>query len=116
MDEQTHEVRYRGQLIEHFSQRDARAYVRRRLEDKTEGHLFAAEDWTVSLRRPVELRSNGGLVDTFDDVEAAAQDRDRRMEDASRVRAFARHAPQWSIVDRRNEERAVRSPGKEASR
>lgn len=69
----THEVRYQGRLMEHFTEEDARAYVKRRLEHPVEGPAFDPKDWTVGPRLPFELHSKGNLVDTFRTAKLAAK-------------------------------------------
>ena len=59
----THEVRFRGELLAHFTQEEATRYAEKRASEGGD-----PEDWTVAPRRPVELHEAGSLADTFDSV------------------------------------------------
>ena len=86
----THEIRFRGQLLEHMDEEDARDYVQRRLEHPVEGPAFNPKDWTIAPRRPVELRRGGVVADTFDDVASAEKTRDALVKSLEKRRARMR--------------------------
>jgi hypothetical protein len=78
--QQSHEVRYKGNLLGHLPEAAAGDYVRRRLEHPVEGEVFDAKDFTVAPRKPWELHSRGNLVDTYDTETAAHEALDHDAE------------------------------------
>lgn len=84
----THEVRYHGRLLGHFTEEEAKAYMQKRLSHPVEGKAFEPKKLTIEARRPVELYARGNLVDTFKSEAEAATARaellEQMAEDADR--------------------------------
>lgn len=74
----THEVRYHGRLIGHFTQTEASDYALRRAAEPG----IEKDKLTIEPRRPVKLRLRGSLIDTFHD-DGAAEARIRELVDES---------------------------------
>lgn len=62
----THEIRFRGRLVGHLTEDDARAHVQKHREGADN-----PDDWTIAPRKRWHLERGGVVLDTFDTEDEA---------------------------------------------